>query len=330
MFIVAVTLAISGAGYWSLILGALLGAWAGGLAALRACPYPIRLRVHLGTIRDYFHFSWPLVVASGSVIVVVQGSMLVGSRTVGLAGLGAIGLGSAIIQFADGVDAIVTQALYPAVCAVRDRTELLFEAFVKSNRLALMWGVPFGFGLTLFAADLVHFVLGPSWEPAIVILQFFGVIAATEQLGFNWTAFLRARNETRPLAVIALATVVLFLTVTLPLLIIGGLEGYAIGMLALSLGTLVLRSYYLSRLFSGFQMARHTLRAVGPSIPAIAAVLGIRLVESGSRGLGTVILELAVYAAVTAVATYTMERSLIAEVWGYVRHGAAKTAGEAA
>jgi O-antigen/teichoic acid export membrane protein len=324
MFIVAVSLAIAGAGYWSLVMGALVGAWAGGLVALRACPYRIRLRVHLGTIRDYFQFSWPLVTASAGVIVVVQGSMLVGSRTVGLAGVGAIGLGSAIIQFADGVDAIVTQALYPAICAVRDRTELLFEAFVKSNRLALMWGVAFGLGLTLFAADLVHFVIGDSWEPAIVVLQYFGVIAATEQLGFNWTAFLRARNETRPLAVIAVAMVVLFFTITVPLLILGGLQGYAIGMLAMSLATLLLRSYYLSRLFAGFHMARHTLRAVGPSIPAVGAVLVMRLIENGQRTPGIALLELAVYAIVTAIATYTMERSLLTEVWGYVRPRAAK------
>jgi O-antigen/teichoic acid export membrane protein len=326
MFIVAVTLAIFGAGYWSLILGALIGAWAGGLVALRACPYRIRLRVHVGAIRDYFHFSWPLVTASAGVIVVVQGSVLVGSHTVGLAGVGAIGLGAAIIQFADGVDAIVTQALYPAVCAVRHRTEVLFEAFVKSNRLALMWGVPFGLGLTLFASDLVHFVIGDRWEPAIVILQFFGVIAAIEQLGFNWTAFLRARNETRPLAVIALAMVVLFGAVTVPLLIADGLEGYAIGMLIMSAGTLILRSYYLARLFSGFQMVRHTIRAIGPSIPGVGVVLGMRLVETGPRSLGVALVELAVYAAVTAAATYTFERPLIAEAWGYVRHASAKPA----
>jgi O-antigen/teichoic acid export membrane protein len=326
MFIVAVTLAISGAGYWSLILGALIGAWTGGLVALRACPYRIRLRVHVGAIRDYFHFSWPLVTASAGVIVVVQGSMLVGSHTVGLAGVGAIGLGAAIIQFADGVDAIVTQALYPAVCAVRHRTELLFEAFVKSNRLALMWGVPFGLGLTLFASDLVHFVIGDRWEPAIVILQLFGLVAAIEQLGFNWTAFLRARNETRPLAVIALAMVALFGAVTVPLLIVSGLEGYAIGMLVMSVGTLILRSYYLARLFSGFQMVRHTIRAIGPSIPAVGVVLLMRLVEGSPRSLGIALVELAVYSAVTAAATYTFERSLIAEVWGYVRSASAKPA----
>ena len=39
---------------------------------------------------------------------------------------------------------------------MKDRKDLLLEAFVKSNRLGLMWGMPFGVALALFAADLVR------------------------------------------------------------------------------------------------------------------------------------------------------------------------------
>ena len=41
---------------------------------------------------------------------------------------------------------------------------------MKSNRLALMWGVPFGLGLALFAEDLVAFGIGEEWGPALVLL----------------------------------------------------------------------------------------------------------------------------------------------------------------
>ena len=39
-----------------------------------------------------------------------------------------------------------------------------------------MWGVPFGLGLTLFAGDFVHFVLGDKWHAAIFVMQIFGSI----------------------------------------------------------------------------------------------------------------------------------------------------------
>ena len=41
-FVVTVTLAISGPGYWSFVLGAIAGSWAGAVVALRACSVPAR------------------------------------------------------------------------------------------------------------------------------------------------------------------------------------------------------------------------------------------------------------------------------------------------
>ena len=38
------------------------------------------------------------------------------------------------MSFTDSVDQLITGALYPAICAVRDRTEVLYESLVKSNR----------------------------------------------------------------------------------------------------------------------------------------------------------------------------------------------------
>ena len=50
---------------------------------------------------------------------------------------------------------MVTQTLYPAICAVKDRPDLLFESFWKSNRLALLWAAPIGAAAALFAGDFV-------------------------------------------------------------------------------------------------------------------------------------------------------------------------------
>jgi polysaccharide transporter, PST family len=318
-FVVTMGLAIAGAGYWSLVLGAVVGSWAGGLIALRASPYRLRLRFDRKTAREYFDFSWPLVTSRLSAIVIPQGSVLIATRSVGIGGAGAITLAASISAFTDGVDAIVTQTIYPAICAVRDRADLLLESFVKSNRLALMWGMPFGLGLALFASDLVDFVIGEKWRSAVIVLQAFGVIAAAHQLGFNWTAYLRALNQTRPMATVTVFSVATFALVTAPLLILDGLRGYALGMLIMATVTLIARTYYLARLFSGFRMVWHTARAVAPSVPAVAAILGMRAIEHGDRTPGIAIAELVVYAVITIVATIFFERALLREVLGYLR-----------
>ena len=318
-FVVTVVLAAAGAGYWSLVIGAVVGGLAGAAAALLASPYRLALVYDRATAREYVSFSWPLLVASASSLVIAQAAIIAGEATLGLAGAGMITLAATIAQYAERVDAVVTTTLYPAICRVRDRTDLLVETFVKSNRLALMWGMPFGIGLTLFASDLVHHVLGAEWEPVVVLLQVYGVAVAAYQVGFNWDAFYRARGDTRPVAVWSALTTATFLAVALPLLIADGLSGFAIGMGVMTAVSFAVRAFYLGRMFSGLRVATHTLRAVAPSVPAVAAVLAVRAADSSSRTGGVAIAELALYAAVTLGATLWLERALLREVAGYLR-----------
>jgi O-antigen/teichoic acid export membrane protein len=318
-FVVTLALAVAGAGYWSLVVGALAGAWAAALAAWRACPYPLRLRYDRGTARQYLSFSWPLFAASLGSIVIAQGAILIGNGFVGLAGVGAIALAATISQFAQRVDMIVTGTLYPAICAVRERVDLLFESFVKSNRLALMWGMPFGLSLALFAGDVIEFGIGERWRPALFLIQVFGLTAAVDQIGFNWDAYFRARGETRPIAVAHVASAAVFLAAAIPLTAHHGLDGFAVAMATMAVTLLLARAYYLTRLFEGFDMLRHIARAVAPSLPAVAVILAVRLVESGERTLGMALAELLVYGGLTVAATWLFERSLLREVVGYLR-----------
>lgn len=318
-FVITIGLAVAGLGYWSLVVGAVAGSWIGGLVAIRACPYPIRLVLDRVTARAYLDFSWPLAVARLGGLVVAQGSVLVGTHAVGLEGVGVMVLALSVIGFADGVDAVVTQTIYPAICAVRNDSALFLETFVKSNRMALMWGMPFGLGVALFAEDLVHFVVGDRYRAAVLLLQVFGVMTAVDQIGFNWTAFLRARDETRPLAIIGALMALTFCAITAPLLVIYGLHGYAIGMAVSTAITLVARTYYLARMLDGFRMLGHAARAVAPSVPAAAAVLIVRMAAPSPRALATAILEVVVYVVVTVGATLVFERRLLRETVGYFR-----------
>ena len=317
--IVTAALGVAGAGYWSLIIGGVVGIWASGLVALIACPYPLRLRFEWKLFGEYFSFSWPIVVASASGVAMVQIAIIVGEGAVGLAGIGAIGLAAQLGRFTERVDQIVTQTIYPAICAVRDRTDLLFESFVKSNRMALMWGMPFGLGLVLFAPDLITHVFGQKWELATGLVQLFGALAAASQIAFNWSAFFLATGNTKPLAINTALQLVVFSAVGVPLMFSHGLTGYGIGVACALVVDLAVRAYFLTRLFSGFQMLRHTARAIIPSVPAVASVLLMRVVVGGERGLEVALAELAVYTLVTGAATWLAERDLIREMLGYLR-----------
>jgi O-antigen/teichoic acid export membrane protein len=317
-FVVTVALAAAGMGYWSLVIGYFAGAWSAAAAALIASPYPLRLRFERGTAREYLSFSWPLLVASGSAVLIPQVTMLVGEAELGLAGAGTIALAASVSVFAERIDQVVTWTIYPAVCRIKDRAELMFEAFVKSNRLVLLVGIPFGVGIALFAPDIVEYGIGDHWEPAVGLLQVFGLIAAADQVGFNWTAFFRARGDTRPIAIVVPLVVLAFLLAAVPGLILYGLDGFAVGMAVMTAVSLAGRTYFLTRLFPGFRMLRHFARAVAPTAPAVALTLAIRALDL-ERTAAIAAAELAVYLAVTAGATLLLERELLREVSGYLR-----------
>jgi O-antigen/teichoic acid export membrane protein len=315
---VMVPLAAAGLSYWSIVIGVLAGTFLSAAAALATCPYRIAFRFDRGTLREYVRFSWPVLLAAGSGLIVVQGSIMVGNFTVGLAGIGAITLASSLLVFAQRVDSIISRTIYPAICAVKDRTDLLLETFVKSNRLALMWGLPFGIGLFLFAPDLVRFVLGDRWQPAVSLLRWLGLLVGIRQFGFNWNLFFNAVGNTRPQAVAGGISLLVFAIAIAPLMIVAGLTGYMIGMAVAVAAEIAVRTHYLTRMFAGFNPVRHLARAVAPSLPAVAAVLAVRGL-SGHRTPGLAAAELGLYVAVTAGATAIFERRLVREIAGYLR-----------
>jgi O-antigen/teichoic acid export membrane protein len=228
-----------------------------------------------------------------------------------------------VTQYADRLDQIVTQTMYPAICAVADRRDLLLESFLKSNRLALMWGAPFGVALALFADDLVRFVIGEQWRGAVGLLQAFGVIAAVNHVAFNWGAFYRARGETRPAAVVAALIAASFAAFVVPGILLWGLDGLAAGTGAMVAVTMAARLYYVRRLFPGFRFARYAVRALAPTVPAAAVVALLRAAETGSRSAATAVAEIVVFVAVCAAATWALERPLLREAAGYLRARAA-------
>lgn len=252
-------------------------------------------------------------------MAVAQTSVIAGDAVVGLAGVGAIALAVTIAQYTERLDFILAQTLYPAICAVQDRGQVLLETFLKSNRVGLMWGVPFGIGIALFAQDLVDYGIGRQWQPAVVLLQVFGVIQTLHQVGFNWDSFYRARGETRPVAVLAAVVLATFATCTLPLMIIYELDGFAAGMAVVAVAALATRSFFIKRLFPEFRLLPYVGRAFVPVVPAAAAVLAVRAGGAFERSGGVALAELAAFVIIAAAGTLVLERRLLRELVGYLR-----------
>jgi O-antigen/teichoic acid export membrane protein len=329
-FVVTIALAVAGTGYWCLVLGTLAGSWARAIVAVRASPYPLRLYYEKGTLREYATFSYPILISTASGILVAQVPILFVQRHLGTAAIGAITLAGTISLYANRVDEIVTQTLYPAIARVKDKPALLFEAFTKSNRLALMWGVPCGVGIALFAHDIVHHVLGDKWLFAVPVLQIMALTAGFNQFGFNWAAFYKAADNTRPIAITGIVMMVSTLALAVPLTFADGLRGYALGMAGATVILILMRCWYLARLFPAFAIFGHAFRAMLPTVPATGAVVAIRAIGDSPKGPAAALGEAVLFAAIVAAGTLYSERALLREMLGYLRGRSGAVPGAAA
>ena len=327
-FVVTLGLAAAGMGVWSFVLGTIFGAWTAAAVAVRASPYKLRLRYERGTAREYASFSGPLMFQGLCLSVIGFGPAVVAQRSLGTAAVGAMAIANNISVYTRKVDEVVTNTLYPVICAVKDRVDLLREAFLKSNRMGMLWATPTGLGIVLFAPDLVHFVIGSRWEEAIPVIQAFGLIAVFNQIAFNWTAFFRAIGDTKPVAVGAAAMAVGVTVFAVPLVATEGLLGFAVGMALANAILVAVRLGYMRRLVPLAPMLVNVARGMLPALVALAITGLARLaLWGGPRSEFQAAAELALFLGTALAVTLITERGLLTEFRGYLKRRPAAAAG---
>jgi O-antigen/teichoic acid export membrane protein len=328
-FVVTVPLAAGGAGVWSLVIGPAVGNLAGVAAAVRASPYPLALRWDRATARRYLRFSVWVLVSSLAALVVLQGQVLAIDLHDGLAAVGFVTLAVTFARYIDRADQIVTVTIYPAICAIRGRRAALAELFVRSNRATLLWTLPAAAGIVLFSPALVDHVLGDAWDPAVPLMQGLAVAAALQQVGFNWFSFYRAHGESRPGAIEAVTGAVAFLALAVPGLVAAGFTGFVVGRCAGVLVQLGVRARYVRALLPSVRARDVLPRPVVPVALGVGAVVALRLVPGWSGDTGAAALaEIALFAAVVAVASVALERDLLRELAAALRGRGAIAAAE--
>ena len=318
--VTTVGLILGGLGAWALAIGALAGNAAAALLAAIVSPYRLGISFDRAASRRYLVFSAPIFLAAVCGLLIRQGQTLAFEHKLGLAGAGWLTLAVTLTRYADRADQLITQTIYPAICAISDRTARLTEAFEKTNRLTAMWALPFGAGLVLFTPGLVEFVLGEKWEPAIELIQLVGASTAIYQLGFNWTAFHRAVGRTRPQTVYALAGLAAFVAAPLPLLLAFGAAGFGWGLFVVNIVAGGLRWAYMKKMLPDARIARMLVRSLTPALLACIPVLAWRALAPGSGTDAAPFLgQCFLFATVFAALTIRAERDLLREALGYLR-----------
>jgi PST family polysaccharide transporter len=322
----AVTVPLAAAtslGVWSLVVGQVAGYVVAVAATLRVTPYRLALRYDRAVAARYLRFSGPILATIACTLIIAQGQILMIKLHDGLAAAGFITLAVTLTRYIDRADQIVTATIYPAICAIQGQRRALQETYLKSNRATLLWVLPYAVGVVLFAPDLVHFVLGEAWAPAVVLLQGLAVVGAVTQLGFNWFSFFRAHGDSRPPAVEAVAGMVAFLALVPAGLLLDGFDGFVLARIAAALVPLAVRGVFVRRLLGDVRFRQIVAPTLIPILLAAAAPLVLRAILWGNRRtLAQAIAELVLFVAVYTALALRRERALVGELLGAMRGGA--------
>lgn len=312
-FVVTVTLALKGAGAWALVAGGFCGLVVTGIPAWLQCHMRPRLRISRALLKPLFRFSSPVWVSKIAYVLVQQGSVLVLSAYLALDDVGRFKASEQVAYFIFYVETVLAQTMFPVFCRLKDSDGMLRSAFTKASRISMFWISASALGLTLFAPDIVRYVLTERWHGAELFLRAQGIALFFGATISGWESLLKARNRTRVIFQMSVFFGICFTVIFIPAVAVWGRVGAAGAVIVISAIILVTRVIVLSRLGLGISIVEIGWRATTAGVLAVAAVL-VLSGFSPSSSLLVLAARVALYLVVYACTLLTLELNLLREI----------------
>lgn len=207
----AVSLALAGAGVWSLVAGQLVGlaVFAGVLMAL--APYRVPLCFDRHSALDCLHTGRGFVVQHGAAFTTQNLDYLVVGRFLGIAQTGFYSMAYRLSELPYWAIADpVARVTFPGFAQMRHRREDVTGAYLTGLRLVAFVACPFGALLSAVADPFTRAVLGPDWVGMIGALSVLGAWAALRPIQGTVSSFLNSVGEADVLGGVTAALVLPF------------------------------------------------------------------------------------------------------------------------
>lgn len=233
---VSITIAVVFRTYWAIILGLVTGAFAQTVMSWMLRPY--RPRLSFASIGEIGGFSGWLVGLSFVAALNNKLDVLFLGKFVSPADVGAFFVGGSVASLPSGEVAIpMAQAIYPGLSELQGDNAAMRSAYLRAAEALALIAAPASFGVAFVAHDLVALLLGPGWERAALMLQYFSPAAGLGVVYYATNAYALAMGRARLL----FWREVLVFIIRMPIFIVAaflyGLVGAAI---ACAIGLLVI------------------------------------------------------------------------------------------
>jgi O-antigen/teichoic acid export membrane protein len=181
--LVAVPLALSGFGVWSLVAGQLAGQVVQSVTFWRVTP--LRPSPHLfsfGTLRELGRYGRHLTAANIVYFVEQNIDTATVGRLLRAADVGYYNMAWRLANLpATGISYIVGRVMFPTYATLQHDKPAFRDAFLTNVRRVALVSLPVGVGILLAAQPIVVGLFGERWEPAVAplrVLALYGLLRA--------------------------------------------------------------------------------------------------------------------------------------------------------
>lgn len=171
---VAITLALNGAGVWSLVAGSLMNTGSATAVSWLFCPWRPRLVFEWQQFRHIAQYSLNLSAFNLVNYFSRNADLVIIGRFLGPTQLGFYQMAYTLMMYPiANVSSIIAQVVFPAFAHVQHDAERIRAAFLRTCMLVSVVTFPTMLGLMVTSDVFVRTILGARWHPIIPILIIF-------------------------------------------------------------------------------------------------------------------------------------------------------------
>lgn len=181
--IVAVVMAFTGYGIWSLVLQSIVTMSVGAVILIILSPWKPYFKLRVSDIRDILSFS--LNMMGFNVVNYFSRNLdnLIIGKYLGSESLGVYNLAYRLMLFPlYNITVVVGKVMFPALSSIQEDEDKFRQTYILSNQYIAIVTFPLMVGLLIVAPQFVRVALGAKWTGAIIIIQVLALIGMVQSI----------------------------------------------------------------------------------------------------------------------------------------------------
>jgi PST family polysaccharide transporter/lipopolysaccharide exporter len=309
---VAVPMAATGYGVWSLVAGQIAGQVVQSVIFIGIAPFRPSLRLaDWKMLRELSRFGRH--VTTGNVITLIDANVdtVIVARLLGAADVAFYNVAYRLCNLpATGIGYILGRVMFPAYATIQEDKEAFKEAFLSNVRRIALVSLPVGVGMFIAARPLVVGVFGERWEPSVTPLRILAFYGLTRAFAGTTGPVFQAAGRPHIISIISGLYTVVFIASLLALVPPFGIVGAATALTATAAVPLLLSFWSVLKILElPLRELLHNLRRPALcTVPLAVTMLALLLATPSLREIVQLLLLLVAGIAVYAASLATVGR----------------------